>query len=307
MANISTYLNRIKTAIYGEEVRGSIHDAIEAMNAESSSAMEFAATAKDSARSSAASAQSAASAAVQKAEEAVSSAQAAKRSESAAASKASEAVAAAQGIQESERAVEAAKNVVTAAKTDAESARDAAAASALSARQYSGKPPKPQNGTWWIWDAEQQQYMDSGIGCELTGPAGTGVRDIRLTNGDHSPGTTDIYTVTLTDGTATNISVYNGRNGTGSGDLSGISFDLLILVSGWSDGEATVADERLFALSTYKYFLGAGEACRREYRTCGVTPKDITTSGFITFTCSKTPTTDLVVNAIRLELAANGA
>lgn len=307
MANISTYLTRIKTAIYGEEVRGSIHDAIEAMNAESSSAMEFAAAAKDSAQSAAASAQTSASTAVQKAEEAVSSAQAAKRSESAAASKASEAVAAAQGIQASERTVEAAKNVVTAAKTAAENARDEAAASALSALQYSGKPPKPQNGTWWIWDAEQQRYADSGIGCELTGPAGTGVRDIRLTNGDHAPGTTDIYTVTLTDGTTTNISVYNGRNGTGSGDLSGISFDLTIPASGWLDGEATVADERLIALSTYKYFLGANEACRQEYRTCGVTPKDITTSGFITFSCSKTPTTDLAVNVIRLELAANGA
>jgi len=53
MANISQYLARIKSAIYGEEVRGSIHDAIEAMNVESNAAMHYAATAKDSAKASA--------------------------------------------------------------------------------------------------------------------------------------------------------------------------------------------------------------------------------------------------------------
>ena len=38
MANIQSFLNKIKSAIYGEEVRGSIVSAIEAMNEESSSA-----------------------------------------------------------------------------------------------------------------------------------------------------------------------------------------------------------------------------------------------------------------------------
>ena len=53
MANISTYLQKIMAAVYGEEVRGSIHDALAAMNTESSNAMQFAATAKDSAKASA--------------------------------------------------------------------------------------------------------------------------------------------------------------------------------------------------------------------------------------------------------------
>lgn len=53
MADISSFLKKILEAIYGEEVRGSIHDALAAMNKESSSAMEFAATAKDSAAASA--------------------------------------------------------------------------------------------------------------------------------------------------------------------------------------------------------------------------------------------------------------
>ena len=66
MANIATYLAKILSATYGEEVRGSIHDAIEAMNVESGNAMSYAATAKESAVNSAnaaaASASSAASA-----------------------------------------------------------------------------------------------------------------------------------------------------------------------------------------------------------------------------------------------------
>ena len=35
MADISSYLQKILDAIYGEEVRGSIHDALAAMNVES--------------------------------------------------------------------------------------------------------------------------------------------------------------------------------------------------------------------------------------------------------------------------------
>lgn len=66
MANIETYLAKILSATYGEEVRGSIHDAIDAMNIESENAMSYAATAKESAVNSAnaaaASASSAASA-----------------------------------------------------------------------------------------------------------------------------------------------------------------------------------------------------------------------------------------------------
>ena len=53
MADISSFLKKILSAIYGEEVRGSIHDALAAMNTESSSAMEFASTAKDSAQTNA--------------------------------------------------------------------------------------------------------------------------------------------------------------------------------------------------------------------------------------------------------------
>lgn len=425
MANISTYLQKILDAVFGEEVRGSIHDALAAMNVEASSAMDFAATAKDSAQVSAASARSSAVAAEQNAAEADASASAAKLSEANAkdseivsAQKARETVEAAAeakasetsaGISEavaSQKAQEAADaqsaaalseaeakaaeerslavkmdvellgeqaaanktaaeaardasalseanasasaNTALTAKAEAETARDDAenakdgaeaekqaaeaakisaetaaetagwskdaadksakdaAASAVSAQQYSGKPPKPQNGTWWIWDAGGQAYIDSGISCELTGPTGNGVADIQLTKGDHAPGTTDVYTVTMTDGTSYSISVYNGRNGTGSGDVLGIWFDLVIPAAGWVNGEITISDQRLLALSTHKYFLSADNPSREEFLDCDVQPKDITTTGAITFTSNSPPANDLTVNVVRLELAANG-
>lgn len=433
MADISSFLKKILEAIYGEEVRGSIHDALAVMNKESSSAMEFAATAKDSAKASAEKAKNEADTAGQKAAEALDSAGKAAQSEtnakasetaaegyadlavdaaeragtseenakaseqtalqqareaeesknaaalSEAEAKAAEerakevrnqvetlgaqATADAAAAQEARTATEAARDAakvsetnakasetkaedakagaeaakeaalsaqesaeedaLTAAqsKEDAEAARTAAeqakadaldsaaeaAGSAAKAEQYSGKPPKPQNGTWWIWDAETGAYYDSHISCELQGPIGVGIQDIRLTKGDHSPGTTDIYTVHMTDGSTYTISVYNGLNGTGAGDVLGISFDLVIPAEGWSEGSVTIADERLLALGTHKYFLSADEACKEEFLDCNVQPKNITTSGFLTLTCDTEPAADLTVNLIRLELSGNGA
>ncbi len=426
MANIATFLQKILDAVYGEEVRGSIHDALAAMNVESSEAMRFAATAKDSAAASALEAKASAATAEQKATEVVDSARAAKTSETnaktselnaiqqasnaanaAAAAKASETAAGNSEVVATQKAQEAAdsqaaaaqseaeakaaeervktirsdvetlgaqatadKEAAETAKTDAEAARDealisqngakgsenaalvaktaaelakndaeaakltaqaakaaaetaktdaetakdkakesedSAAKSALTAQQYSGKPPKPQDGTWWIWDADQQKYLDSGIACDLVGPTGNGIQDIKLTKGDHTPGTTDIYTVTMTDGSTMTISVYNGRNGTGTGDVLGISFDLVLPVSGWANGEITVADSRLLALATHKYLVDADEASREEYLECNVQARNITTTGFITFKNDTDPTMDLTVNVIRLELSANGA
>ena len=150
-------------------------------------------------------------------------------------------------------------------------------------------------------------FRSSGISCDLVGPTGNGIQDIKLTKGDHTPGTTDIYTVTMTDGSTMTISVYNGRNGTGTGDVLGISFDLVLPVSGWANGEITVADSRLLALATHKYLVDADEASREEYLECNVQARNITTTGFITFKNDTDPTMDLTVNVIRLELSANGA
>lgn len=60
---------------------------------------------------------------------------------------------------------EAAEESATAAAesaTQAASSATAAASSATTAQQYSGKPPIIQNGTWWTWNAESQEYEDTG-------------------------------------------------------------------------------------------------------------------------------------------------
>lgn len=46
------------------------------------------------------------------------------------------------------------------------------------------------------------------------GEDGVGIQSIARTGGDGSPGTTDTYTITLTDGTTSTFTVYNGADGT---------------------------------------------------------------------------------------------
>lgn len=64
-----------------------------------------------------------------------------------------------------EKYVEGAHEAAAAAAADAARAEreaDDAAASAVSARQYAGKPPVIREGTWRIWNAEAQAYQDTG-------------------------------------------------------------------------------------------------------------------------------------------------
>lgn len=319
MADISSFLKKILSAIYGEEVRGSIHDALAAMNTESSSAMEFASTAKDSAQANAAAAKKSAEDAEKKATSASESAAAAALSEGSIKTSEENVNKQAADAEAAKTAAVDARDKAQTAKTAAENARESAenseanaktykesaAESAATAQQYSGKPPKPENGTWWIWDAEKGTYVNTNISCELTGPTGNGIQSIQLTQGNHTPGSTDIYTVKMTDGSKYNIAVYNGLNGTGTGDVLGIHFDLVLPASGWSNGSITVAESRLVAAAKYKYLIDAYEASREEYLECNVRPKDISTTGFITFVNDTDPIKDITVNIVRLELSVN--
>ncbi len=53
------------------------------------------------------------------------------------------------------------------ASAAAESARSAAS-DAAQARAYGGNPPRPMNGTWWLWDAAGERYVDSGAKSVLS-------------------------------------------------------------------------------------------------------------------------------------------
>lgn len=59
------------------------------------------------------------------------------------------------------QAAQSASNAAQSEQNAAESATEAAE-SAETAQEYSGKPPIIQNDTWWTWDAETGEYVDTG-------------------------------------------------------------------------------------------------------------------------------------------------
>lgn len=63
--------------------------------------------------------------------------------------------------QAAQQAQQAATNAKQSEENAAQSATEAAE-SAQSAQEYSGKPPIIQNDTWWTWDAETGEYVDTG-------------------------------------------------------------------------------------------------------------------------------------------------
>lgn len=63
--------------------------------------------------------------------------------------------------QAAQQAQQSATNAAQSEANAAESATEAAE-SAETAKEYSGKPPIIQNDTWWTWDAEQGEYVDTG-------------------------------------------------------------------------------------------------------------------------------------------------
>lgn len=63
--------------------------------------------------------------------------------------------------QAAQQAQQAASNAAQSETNAAQSATEAAE-SAQTAQEYSGKPPIIQNDTWWTWDAEQGEYVDTG-------------------------------------------------------------------------------------------------------------------------------------------------
>lgn len=57
------------------------------------------------------------------------------------------------------------------------------------------------------------------------GDPGSSIQSITRTAGTGAPGTTDTYTITLTDGSTTEFYVYNGKDGEGAGDMTKNVYD----------------------------------------------------------------------------------
>lgn len=102
--------------------------------------------------------------------------------------------------QAAKQAQQAATNAAQSETNAAESAEDAAE-SAQSAQEYSGKPPIIQNDTWWTWNAEQGEYVD-------TGEAARG--DVMYATFEIDP-ETGLLTMTTPDGyTGPTFAIVNG-------------------------------------------------------------------------------------------------
>ena len=59
----------------------------------------------------------------------------------------------------------------------------------------------------------------------VQGNPGNSIEKIERTAGTGTSGSTDTYTVTLTDGSTTTFQVYNGKDGTGAGDMTSSVYD----------------------------------------------------------------------------------
>lgn len=104
---------------------------------------------------------------------------------------------------------------------DASNSADAAAASASAAATYTAKAPYiGTNGHWYVWDATNNQYVDTNVNA--TGDDGKGIVSTTKTS---TSGKVDTYTILYTDGTTDTFTVTNGEDGQGSGDMLMTDYD----------------------------------------------------------------------------------
>lgn len=192
--------------------------------AKSETAAKNAQTAAANAQKAAESAQTGAQAAKTAAESAQEAAESAK--DAAASSSTAAGQKAAQAAQSAEDAASA-KSAAETAKTDAQAARDAIVNMIVEAVTLeTGKPATVSKSL-----VDNVYKLAFGLprgGTGAPGPRGApgnGISGIALKNGTHAPGTSDVYTITLTDGTTFDFEVYNGANGQGAGDMLASVYD----------------------------------------------------------------------------------
>lgn len=192
--------------------------------AKSETAAKNAQTAAANAQKAAESAQAGAQAAKTAAESAQEAAESAK--DAAASSSTAAGQKASQAAQSAEDAASA-KSAAETAKTDAQAARDAIVNMIVEAVTLeTGKPATVSKSL-----VDNVYKLAFGLprgGTGAPGPRGApgnGISGIALKSGTHAPGTSDIYTITLTDGTTFDFEVYNGANGQGAGDMLASVYD----------------------------------------------------------------------------------
>lgn len=133
---------------------------------------------------------------------------------------------ASQAAQSAEDAASA-KSAAETAKTDAQAARDAIVNMIVEAVTLETGTPATVSKSL----VDNVYKLVFGLprgGTGAPGPKGApgnGISGIALKSGTHAPGTSDVYTITLTDGTTFDFEVYNGANGAGAGDMLASVYD----------------------------------------------------------------------------------
>lgn len=192
--------------------------------AKSETAAKNAQTAAANSQKAAESAQTGAQAAKTAAESAQEAAESAK--DAAAGSSTAAGQKATQAAQSAEDAASA-KSAAETAKTDAQAARDAIVNMIVEA--VTVETGKPATVSKSLVDNVYKLVFGLPRGeTGATGPqgaTGNGISGIALKSGNHAPGTSDVYTITLTDGTTFDFAVYNGANGAGAGDMLASVYD----------------------------------------------------------------------------------
>lgn len=172
-------------------------------------------------------------------------------------------------------AAESAKEAAEAAQQEAETAADtatgaaeSAAESAETAIQYSGKPPRPQDGTWWVWNADAQEYRDTGIKSVLSiVKSYPSVGDMEADLANMQEGDLVIIASSVGDEDNSKLFVHGGAAWVFLSDLSGLEG---VGIASWqrtsgdgSPGTAdgytlTLTDGRTFTYSVYNGRDGVG-------------------------------------------------
>ncbi len=88
----------------------------------------------------------------------------------------------------------------------------------------------PDNGNVGLCTSRTDKADGSGSASitykgTLKGADGSSIQSIKRISGIGAPGTTDTYAVTLTNGDTTTFEVYNGKDGSGSGDMTKSVYD----------------------------------------------------------------------------------
>ena len=192
--------------------------------AKSETAAKAAQTAAANAQKAAESAQTGAQSAKTAAESAQEAAESAK--DAAAGSSTAAGQKATQAAQSAEDAASA-KSAAETAKTDAQAARDAIVN--MIVETVTLETGKPATVSKSLVDNVYKLVFGlprGGTGAQgPQGATGNGISGIALKSGTHAPGTSDVYTITLTDGTTFDFAVYNGANGQGAGDMLASVYD----------------------------------------------------------------------------------